>query len=1081
MISNEDLTKKAMEYKSKFNGQFSLTKFNSLINKFQTEFSKEKLKNLTLEDYAAGLENISFSNWIEVETKEIANMYGGSAGKFGVYFHKADKRWRDRNHKTISKEEANKLFLKIKQGILKIIELAKDNKFSEIDELDMECWPIVKSKIIYLYFPENKITSIMNQNDVKQVCKLLDVPFEKEHTILSNHRLLEHIKKMNLFSNWDTNEIGHFFYEMFNLKRDVDYWIFDQKEGSPYNKDIIGKQYHWTNVVSTKVKEGDEFVNREPGSSSIFGYGKVGNIISKDKTDPSNPRLKTEYICEIIDYVQLQPPLNLRDKSVWPDFNFLKNKESLAGVFNQSGITNIEKKDFQNLINRQLDVKQIQLYSERGRSEGYLSNINKTISNKVDTNKIESIITLIKDQLKFSDLKNFLESNKDNIYAWGSTTRRGIVEEMKSGDFMIFSVQEKIRYIGKITFVGGNEDYNSIKAEISKILWDEAGYGYFWFLKDIKEVDVYKSHLEEKYSFNFPKSQSHLDRFNDFLDNEKIIGIINELYGGLGEMRNIRYWKISPGENAKYWDEFLKNGFSAINWAPYEDISKLTDGELLSKIKSAKQGGDVNHIFRMFKLLKEIKIGDIIVSNDGLKKIIGWGVVKKSYYFKTDSEENQHRINVEWKSSKKKEFDNNMFLRNTIQELNKDIFNRLIDSSIVKLESKENTMELDSKEKILEHIYRYINSRGFVFDKKMLVNFYLSLKTKPFVILAGISGTGKSKLIKHFAGAVGSNTNNNRFRLISVKPNWSDNTDLIGYQDVFQNSRFRPGEIIDILIAATHEPSKMFFICLDEMNLARVEYYFSDFLSKMEDREWKDSRIETPDIISQSDIESLQKTDPNKTEVKVLSKLTVPDNVYFVGTVNMDETTHPFSKKVLDRANSIEFSEIDLEYITPEGEEEKPIEINNEFLRAEFLILKDLIQRDKAVFDKWNPEIIKINDILKQASLHFGYRIREEMLIYMHHQKEVSSILNEDDAFDFQIIQKILPRIQGRDMSIRKVLIELLKYCAIPADFSDINEDTDYETLKTRFKDFVYKRSSQKLMEMIKKHIIDGYTTFWLM
>ena len=112
--------------------------------------------------------------------------------------------------------------------------------------------------------------------------------------------------------------------------------------------------------------------------------------------------------------------------------------------------------------------------------------------------------------------------------------------------------------------------------------------------------------------------------------------------------------------------------------------------------------------------------------------------------------------------------------------------------------------------------------------------FYLCLKTKPFVILSGISGTGKSKMVKLFAEALGANSKNNRFKMIPVKPEWSDSTDLLGYRNIEGN--FILGIITSIAYSAIKNPKFPYFICLDEMNLARVEYYFSDILSLMETR-----------------------------------------------------------------------------------------------------------------------------------------------------------------------------------------------------------------------------------------------------
>ncbi|MGV8982817.1 AAA family ATPase, partial [Clostridium sp.] len=141
---------------------------------------------------------------------------------------------------------------------------------------------------------------------------------------------------------------------------------------------------------------------------------------------------------------------------------------------------------------------------------------------------------------------------------------------------------------------------------------------------------------------------------------------------------------------------------------------------------------------------------------------------------------------------------------------------------------------INSSPEISKQIQKYIISKGFIYNDKDLNNFYLSLRTKPFVILAGISGSGKSKLVRLFAEAIGATKENGRFNMISVKPDWNDSTELLGYKNI--NEEFVPGKLTKIIYEASKSENKdmPYFICLDEMNLARVEYYLSDYLSLIE-------------------------------------------------------------------------------------------------------------------------------------------------------------------------------------------------------------------------------------------------------
>ena len=372
---------------------------------------------------------------------------------------------------------------------------------------------------------------------------------------------------------------------------------------------------------------------------------------------------------------------------------------------------------------------------------------------------------------------------------------------------------------------------------------------------------------------------------------------------------------------------------------------------------------------------------------------------------------------------------------------------------------KENGMKTAEK---IEHLCKYILSKGFSYSLKDIANFYLSLKTKPFVILAGISGTGKTQLARKFAEAI-----NAECELIPVKPDWTDNSDLIGYVDI--DNSFRKKAIIRTIKKAASNPQKIYIILLDEMNLARVEHYFSDFLSIIETREYEGNRIVTKNLI----------TDVNYKGEDELKELIIPENVYIVGTVNMDETTHPFSRKVLDRANSIELNKVNLDWVNESsGNIEKLEDIDNNFLKARYLHFQDLPENEKEYCKKIINTLKGIDDILKEADFQIGYRIRDELCFYMLYQREIEDIISYEEAFDFQIMQKILPRIQGSSSRVKKMIIRLIEYLSGKRDFDekysveDIEKSTN-EVTKNR-------KSINKLLFMLRRYEDDGFTSFWI-
>lgn len=312
--------------------------------------------------------------------------------------------------------------------------------------------------------------------------------------------------------------------------------------------------------------------------------------------------------------------------------------------------------------------------------------------------------------------------------------------------------------------------------------------------------------------------------------------------------------------------------------------------------------------------------------------------------------------------------------------------------------------ELPVKDTIIQ-IKNYIAAKGFNYEDGLIENFYLSLKSKPFVILAGTSGTGKTRLIKLFAEAVGATTENGRYKMVSVRPDWSDSSDLFGHVDL--NGKFIPGAIIDFVKKAEIDNTRPYFLCLDEMNLARVEYYLSDILSIIETRDFADGVIKSDplifDVYYGSDISAAGR----------YGTVRLPENLYIIGTVNMDETTFPFSRKVLDRANTIEFSYVDLlpkfgeyPYIAPQA-----MNLSNAFLKTEYLNLIDCKEESEAV-SEFCLELQEVNQILQEANAHVGYRVRDEIVFYMLNNKKFD-LLAENEAMDNELLQKIFPAFRG--------------------------------------------------------------------
>lgn len=391
----------------------------------------------------------------------------------------------------------------------------------------------------------------------------------------------------------------------------------------------------------------------------------------------------------------------------------------------------------------------------------------------------------------------------------------------------------------------------------------------------------------------------------------------------------------------------------------------------------------------------------------------------------------------------------------------------------MKWKEEEGEEQLSTKE-TLASIKNYIAAKGFTFDEGLVENYYLSLKSKPFVILAGTSGTGKTRLVRLFAEAIGATSQNGRYKLVSVRPDWSDSSDLFGHVNL--NDKFIPGAIIDFVKQAELDSRNPYFLCLDEMNLARVEYYLSDILSIIETREYVDGKVTTDPLITENyygaDITAKGK----------YGVVRIPENLYIIGTVNMDETTFPFSRKVLDRANTIEFSTVELlaNFDSAQGEA-KAIYADNSFMKADYVFFNQCAS-DKDFVEEVCIELQDINKILEKANAHVGYRVRDEIVFYMLNNKDADNLLTRNQAFDHEIMQKILPRIQGSSASVKTMLCELFKYCA--GDYESYQTESDDVSAKMMVaankETCKYKESAKKIAFMVRRFEEDGFTAYWL-
>lgn len=374
-----------------------------------------------------------------------------------------------------------------------------------------------------------------------------------------------------------------------------------------------------------------------------------------------------------------------------------------------------------------------------------------------------------------------------------------------------------------------------------------------------------------------------------------------------------------------------------------------------------------------------------------------------------------------------------------------------------------------------------------------------AIKSKPFLLLAGISGTGKSRIVRELARACWEEGTEEykahkpkNFEMVQVKPNWHDSSELIGYVSrVSGKPEFIAGDFLKFVAKAWENLDVPHFLCLDEMNLAPVEQYFAEYLSVVESRkctedgtimtdsilkpeykidndtgekiyaEWYDNLVK--DLLRDCPIEKLHALTTQFKE----DGISIPQNLIVVGTVNMDETTFSFSRKVLDRAMTIEMNEVDLK-----GGLEKRHEQIGKLSKAELIGMAvegvDVYKSKEEVCDKVITYLQKINDKLEGTPFKVAYRTRNEFLLYVvnnlpYKQEGKSEDFVIQRALDEITSMKVLSRIEGDETKVSRTFLNSLE-----------------EVIKTALPEIMEKDSvSLKKLTEMKKRLESGYTSFW--
>lgn len=358
------------------------------------------------------------------------------------------------------------------------------------------------------------------------------------------------------------------------------------------------------------------------------------------------------------------------------------------------------------------------------------------------------------------------------------------------------------------------------------------------------------------------------------------------------------------------------------------------------------------------------------------------------------------------------------------------------------------------------HRVAEIRKTGLLFSKDLLYRYAVSLLTKPFVILSGLSGSGKTRLALTFAKWL--SENESQVKVVSVGADWNNREYLLGCPNALDPGAYiQPeNEVLNFVIRATRNPSRPYFLILDEMNLSYVERYFADFLSAMESFE---PITLHPDTIEWSNCE-------------LPPEIKLPPNLYITGTINVDETTYMFSPKVLDRANVIEFriNEDEMNEYLLRCEPVKRDAINHAGADMAGSFIRLSQETDFNSDKQLNTILMSFFTALKQTGAEFGYRTISEMYRFITLARKLNTGWDNDKLMDIVVMQKMLPKLHGSRKKIQPILNTLWRICLQP-DAGQLLIEDEETAIDQRFR---YPLSATKVRQMFRNAKDNGFTSY---